>query len=180
MIMARIQPIDVQQAQGKVKTLLEGVKKSLGIIPNMMRTMAVSPAVLDAYLAFGQALHGASLDAKTQEAVALTVAGANGCNYCASAHTAIGGMLNLDSVELSQNLRGRSRDTGLEAALRFARAIVDKRGSVSDEDVAQLRKAGYGEAAIAEIVAVVAVNLFTNYFNQAIQTDIDFPVVKAA
>ncbi len=86
--MPRIDPIDPAQAQGKAKALLDGVQKALGMTPNLMRTMARSPAVLEAYLGFGKALGGGSLSAQIREQIAVAVSGANSCEYCVSAHTA--------------------------------------------------------------------------------------------
>ncbi len=176
--MARINPIDPGMAEGKAKTLLDGVQKRFGVIPNMKRTMDQSPAVLDAYLGFGKALGAGTLDAPLREQIALTVAGANSCDYCAAAHTAIGSILGLDGSELSANLNSFSSDPKIEAALIFARRIVDERGWVSDEDMQRVRDAGYTDGEIVEIIAVVALNTFSNYFNHIAQSEIDFPPVR--
>jgi uncharacterized peroxidase-related enzyme len=176
--MSRLNPIDPAQAEGKAKSLLDAVQQKLGITPNILRTMANAPAALEAYLGFNQALAGASLDSKTRESIALTVAGANGCDYCASAHTALGGMLGIPAGELSANLAGRSDDERLNAILHFANAVVAKRGWVNDTEVAALRAAGLGDGEITEIIATVAFNIFTNYFNHIAQTDVDFPLVE--
>ena len=177
--MSRLTPIDLTQAEGKAKTLLDAVQQKLGMTPNILRTMANAPAALEAYLAFNQSLAGASLDAKTRESIALAVAGANGCDYCASAHTALGGILGIPAGELSANLAGHSDDARLGAILKFANAVVEKRGWVNDEEVAALRAAGLGDREITEIIATVAFNIFTNYFNHIAQTDLDFPLVAA-
>ncbi len=176
--MPRLNPIDPERAQGKAKTLLDGVRKALGTTPNIMRTMAHSPAALDAYLSFGKALGGGSLGAKMRERIALAVSNANGCRYCTSAHTAVGKMLGLDEKELAMNLRASSADPRVEAALRFARDIVVNLGWMSDQDVQRVRDAGYGDGEIVEIVATVAHTTFTNYFNHIAQTEVDFPVVE--
>ena len=176
--MPRIQPIDLEKAQPKAKALLEGVNKSLGITPNIMRTMAQSPATLEAYLGFGKALSGASISPQLREQIALTVAGENSCGYCASAHTAIGTKLGVDTEELTANLKGLSADAKTEAALEFARQIVIERGWVSDDDLKRIREAGYTEGEITEIVATVAQNLFSNYFNHIADTEVDFPRVE--
>ncbi|MDH3474173.1 MAG: carboxymuconolactone decarboxylase family protein [Rhodospirillales bacterium] len=176
--MPRITPIDPTQAEGKAKVLLDGIQKSLGMTPNLMRSLAQSPAALQAYLDFNKALDGASLNAKTREAIALTVAGENGCDYCASAHTAVGGLLGAERAELAANLDGRSNDPRVAAVLAFARAVVVKRGWVSDEDLDAARAAGLGDREITEIVAGVAVNMFTNYFNHVAGTEVDFPLVR--
>lgn len=176
--MPRLTPIDPARAEGKAKALLDGVHKALGKTPNLVRTLAHSPAALQAYLGLGKALDGASLDGKTREAIALTVAGENGCDYCASAHTAIGGLLGAPAEELGRNLAGRSSDPGVQAVLEFTRAVVQKRGRVSDRDLDAVRRGGLGEGEIAEVVAVVAANIFSNYFNHVAGTEIDFPLVE--
>ncbi|NIA71954.1 carboxymuconolactone decarboxylase family protein [Pelagibius litoralis] len=177
--MSRLQAIDPATAEGKTKALFDGVQKKLGVVPNLLRTLGASPAALEAYLAFSQALGGAGLDSRTRESIALTVAGENACDYCASAHTAIGGSLGIGAAELADNLRGRSGDAKLAAALDFAAAVTRKRGLVGDDDLAALRQAGYDDAAAVEIVTTVALNLLTNYVNHVAQTDIDFPKVTA-
>ncbi len=177
--MPRIAPLDPAQTGGKAKALLDGVQKALGMTPNLVRSFAHSPAALQAYLDFNKALGGTSLDGKTREAIALTVAGENGCDYCASAHTALGGMLGVESAELAANLEGRSTDPRLAAVLAFARAVVVKRGWVSDAELAAARAAGLGDTEITEIVTIVAGNILTNYFNHVAGTEVDFPLVRS-
>ena len=176
--MPRINPIELNEAETKSRTLLQGVEKNLGFAPNIMRTLAHSPAALEAYLGFGKTLGGGKLSPQLREQIALTVSGVNGCGYCASAHTAIGKMFKLKAEELAANVQGRSANAKTEAALRFAQEVVTDRGRVSDEDVQRLRIAGYNDAEIIEIVATVALNLFSNYFNHIAGTEIDFPVVN--
>jgi len=178
--MPRIPAVNPATASGRAKELLDAVQRSLGVTPNLMRTMAHQPAVLDAFLKFGEALAKGGFDAKSREAIALTVAGANACDYCASAHSAISRSLKVDDAEIEARLAGRSADAKLNAALTFARAVVAKRGEVSDADLAAVRDAGHADAAIVEIVAHVAANIFTNYLNHVAGTAIDFPEVEAA
>jgi uncharacterized peroxidase-related enzyme len=175
--MSRIPTIDPSTATGEPKELLEAVQSKLGMAPNILRIMANAPAALKAYLGFGEALSGGRFDAKSREAIALAVAGANSCEYCASAHAAVSRSLQVDEPEIAERLRGRSSDAKLDAALVFAAQIVDKGGFVSDEDLATVRAAGHDDEAIVEIVANVAGNIFTNYFNHVAQTEIDFPKV---
>lgn len=176
--MPRLSPINPETAQGKAKLLLDDVQKSLGMTPNIMRTLANSPAALEAYLGLLEALGGAGIDGKTRESIALVTSAANGCDYCTSAHTAIGKMLGLSDEEAQANLYGRSFEPTRAAALQFARAIVEKRGWVSDRDLERVREAGFGDAEITEIVATVATTTFSNYFNHIAETEIDFPPVK--
>ncbi len=176
--MARIAPIDPATAQGKAAELLAGVGKALGAVPNLMRTLAHSPAALQAYLGFGAALGTGKLTARVREQIALAVAGANNCEYCASAHAFLGGKLGVGAQEAQANLSATSSDPKVEAVLEFARQVVAKRGWVDDADVRRLRDAGYGDAELVEIIATVAVNIFTNYFNHVAQTEVDFPRVE--
>ncbi len=176
--MPRVHAVEPQEARGKAKELLDAVKAKLGLVPNMTRAMAVSPSVLEAYLGFSGSLGHGVLPAKAREQLALDVGEVNHCDYCVSAHSAIGKRAGLTDQELIDSRRGSSSDPKTDALLRFARIIVQKRGIVEDADIAAVRDAGYGDAEIAEVVAHVALNIFTNYFNNVAGTTIDFP--KAA
>jgi len=176
--MQRLQAVSIEQATGKAKDLLSGVKAELGTAPNLLRVMANSPAVLDAYLGFGGALKSGGLSAKDRERIALAVGEANGCEYCLSAHSAIGKSVGLTPDQIACARRGREDDLKTDALLRFARSIVDQRGEVSDKDFEAVRAAGWNDGEIAEIVANVALNIFTNYINHVAGTEVDFPLAS--
>ncbi|TAJ15193.1 MAG: carboxymuconolactone decarboxylase family protein [Planctomycetota bacterium] len=178
--MSRIQPIDPARATGKAAELLSAVQKKLGVTPNMMRTMASSPAVLDAYLAFSGALAGGSLSAKLREQIAVTVAEANRCDYCLAAHHAIGARVGLSPRDLELARSADAADAKAKAVLVLARAVAKKHGEVSDADVASARAAGLSDGELAEVVANVALNAFTNSFNHFAATEVDFPAVSPA
>jgi uncharacterized peroxidase-related enzyme len=173
--MERITPVNLQAAQGRARELLDAVKAKLGLVPNMTRAMAVSPPVLDAYLGFSGAFRSGVLPARVREQLALDVGEANHCGYCVSAHSALGKRAGLTDQEILDSRRGASADPKADVLLRFARTVVEKRGVVEDADIAAVRDAGFGNAEIAEIVAHVALNIFTNYFNNFAGTTIDFP-----
>lgn len=177
--MSRLPLIDPAQAQGPAKALLDAVGRKLGLVPNMTRAMANSPAALKAYLEFSGALAGASLDARKRELIALAVGEVNGCAYCLAAHTAIGGSLGLPAAALTAARGATSDDTHTAAILRFARELVLRRGLVTDADLRAARAAGVTDAEIAEIVATTALNVFTNWFNHVAETPVDFPPVAA-
>ena len=176
--MPRISPLEYEAANETQQALLDGVKQKLGKVPNLLGTMAHSPAVLKTYLAIGESLGSAGLSAGFREQIAMAVAGANQCDYCASAHTVIGKGAGVDGDELGKNLRGESDDGRTQAALAFSRAVVAKRGFVDDSDFEAVRSAGFSDAEIIEIVTVVSVNILTNYLNHAIETVNDFPKVE--
>jgi uncharacterized peroxidase-related enzyme len=161
------------------KPILDAVHKQLGVVPNMFRLIARSPAALLGFTANSGAL-GKALDAKTRERIAIAVAQVNGCNYCLSAHTYLG--LNLAKIspeEIALNRKGGSGDAKANAAVSFAVKIVRERGHVTEADIKAVRDAGFTDGQIVEIVAVTAENVFTNLLNVAADTDIDFPVVRS-
>lgn len=176
--MSRLPAIQPEQATGKAKELLDAVQAKLKITPNMTRVMANSPAVLQAYLSFSGALAGGLLDAKLREELALEVGEQNSCQYCVSAHTAIGKMVGLTETEIEAARDAESAHSKNKAALKFAREIVAKQGHASEADVEAVRAAGFSDGEIAEIISHVALNVFTNYFNNTAGVEVDFPVVK--
>jgi uncharacterized peroxidase-related enzyme len=177
--MARLTIVDPAQATGETKELLDAVKASMGSIPNLTKALASSPAALRAYLDLRSALAGGSLDGALRERIALGTAEHNACTYCLSAHTFLAkNVAKLDQVEIDAARRLESDDERSQAGLRFTRAVLEQRGQVSDDDLDQVRAAGYGDGELAEIVANVALNTLTNYFNRLADPDLEFPRVE--
>jgi uncharacterized peroxidase-related enzyme len=178
--MSRLNAIEPSAATGKAKDLLDAVKAKLGIVPNMTKVMANSPAVLEGYLGFSGALGAGLLDAKTREQLALITAQNNHCDYCLSAHTAIAKMVGLKPEEIAESRLGHGSSPRATAALKFATRVLDQKGAISDADLAEVRAAGFSDGEVAEIIAHVALNVLTNYFNIATDVEIDFPRVSFA
>ncbi|GJM20052.1 MAG: alkyl hydroperoxide reductase AhpD [Phycisphaeraceae bacterium] len=176
--MARIAPLTKNDVEGKAADQWTAVEKKLGKMPNMLATLAHSPAALGTYLNLGEALGDASISAGLREQIAVAVAGVSKCGYCASAHTVIGAMNGVAKDELAKNLRGEATDPKVQAALDFSKIIVENRGWASDAELQAVRDAGYTEGEVLEIVATVVANLFTNYMNHVIETENDFPKVE--
>ena len=178
--MSRISILTPELAPEASKPLLEAVHKKLGVVPNLFRVAALSPAAFEGLLSLNGAL-AKTLDVKTRERIAIAVAGPNGCNYCLSAHTYLG--LNLAKItpeDAAMARKGSSTDAKAAAAVRFAVEVAKSRGGVSDADLGAVRKAGFTDAQIVEIVALVAENVFTNFLNKVARTDIDFPILHTA
>lgn len=173
--MSRIPGIDPQQATGQAQELLNGVQAKLGMTPNLMRALANSPAALDAYLQFSGSLGRGELSAKTREQIALAVAQANSCDYCLSAHSAIGKTVGLTPKQIRDARTGTAVDGKSNAILKLTTQLLENRGWVSNDDLAAARDAGVNDAEITEVVANTALNLFTNYFNHVAETEVDFP-----
>ncbi len=173
-------PNSIEAAPEASRPLLEAVKTQLGVVPNMFRLIANSPATLEGYLGFNAALGTGALDRRTRERIALAVAQLDRCDYCLSAHTYLGkNMAKLDDNELAANRNGTSHDPKADAAVKFAAMLVRGRGRVSEKDVDEVRRAGYSDGEILEVIGHVALNTFTNYVNEALGTAIDFPIVHA-
>lgn len=173
--MPRIQPVNKENASPATAELLGTVEKKMGMIPNIIATMANSPAVANAYLGFSQSLAGGSLPARLREQIALVVGEANSCDYCLAAHTVLGKGAGLSEQDTCDARRAIAADTKEAAALELAQKIVQEQGNITDDDIAQTRRAGYTDGEIGEIVANVALNIFTNYFNHVAETEVDFP-----
>ena len=177
--MARLPIQSVESATGTNKDIFAAFQKALGTVPNMTRVMANSPAVLQAYAQFSGALAGGKLPGKIREQIALLTAQANNCTYCLSAHSVLGKLSGLNPDQITGARRGESADPRTQAALTFAQTLLDTRGGAAEADVAAVRAAGFSDAEIAEILAAVALNTFTNTFNKAFDVDVDFPRVEA-
>ena len=179
--MSRIKiPASIEAAPASSQPNLTAVERQFGLVPNVFRLAAVSPAALQGYVGMLGALAKGKLPAATRERIALAVAEFDGCSYCLSAHSYLGqNLAGLDDAEIAANRAGRSNDAKADAAVRFARKVAETRGHVADADLDTVRAAGYEDAAIIEIVQHVALNVWTNYLNEVARTEIDFPVVEA-
>lgn len=176
--MNRIPLIDRNATTADRKELLDGIHAAFGSTPNMFRAVANSSAALKSmWSAFG-ALGNGVLAPKLGEQIAVAVADVNACEYCLAAHTALGRKAGASAEEMRQAQGGESADARTEAALRFALKLVNDRGQIGDADMQHLRAAGFGDDEIVEILAHVALNLFTNYVNVAFGVPLDFPPVK--
>ena len=69
--------------------ILDAVHKQLGVVPNLFRLAAISPAVLTGMTSLSGALSRA-LDVKTRARIAIATAQVNGCDYCLSVRAYLG------------------------------------------------------------------------------------------
>ena len=175
--MSRINVVSNDSATPEQRELLDAVKGQLGMVPNFLRVFANSPAAMRAFLGLHGIAGSGSLDPQTRERIALALAEQNACEYCLSAHTAIGRRAGLDAGEIEAARAGSSRDERAAVAVRFARSLVEHKGDVTTAELLAMREAGYGEAEIVEVIAHVGMNLLTNILGRASRVDIDFPRV---
>ena len=178
--MSRIHtPRSIADAPQEAQPTLEAVNNLLGSVPNMFRIISNSSAALEGYVGFNAALGAGRLPAATREAIALAVAEVNGCDYCLAAHSYLAqNVARLNSAEIARNRQGRSSDAKADVAVRFATSIAVNRGQVDNLLFNEVKNAGYDEGQIVEIIAHVALNTLTNYVNEVLGTEIDFPIVN--
>jgi uncharacterized peroxidase-related enzyme len=168
------------EAPVETKAILDSVHKMLGFLPNLQRLMSISPNALAGWAGLMGSL-AKTLDVKTRDGIALAVSEADGCNYCLAAHSYISANLaKIPPEEIALNRQGLSGDAKREAAIRFAKALIETRGKVSDAEFDALRAAGWSDANIIEMIALTAQFLLTNFVNNAVQTPIDFPEIEQA
>ncbi len=174
--MSRIQaPQSVPPAS---QPLLDAVQKKMGMVPNMMKTLAGAPTVLEGYLAFSGTVGKSSLTAAQKEEIALAVGQVNGCQYCVSAHTLLASHAGISAEQAKEARSGRSSKPVDAAVLKFATQVVEKHGKVSDADVQAARSAGLTDGQVLEVVAATVLNILTNYLNNVAEPVIDFPVIS--
>lgn len=175
--MSYVPLINATQTTADRAALLSQIQNAFGMVPNMFRAVANSPAALRSMWGSFGALGGGSLSPMLGEQIAVAVANRNGCEYCLAAHTVLGRKAGATAEEMSAAQAGLAIDPKTDAALRFALLVVEQRGQVNGDDVRRLREAGFTDEGIVEIVAHVALNLFTNYVNVALNVPVDFPKV---
>lgn len=175
----RIETLNPETTTGKSKELFNAVQNKLGFIPNLIKVFGNSPATLQSYLGLGELTASGNFSNKFREQLALAIAEENACNYCLSAHTAIGKMNGLTGEEAEKNRQGISADAKTQAGLQFAQNVTKNRGQVSTEAIKAVKEAGYNDGDILEIVLNVVANTLTNYVNHIAETEVDFPSVEA-
>jgi uncharacterized peroxidase-related enzyme len=176
--MNRINVVSHEHANAEQKALLDAIQSQLGMVPNFLKVFANSPAALRAFLGLHGIAGEGSLEAQTRERIALALAQQNVCQYCVSAHAAIGRKVGLDAAEIEASRAGTSNDARAAAAVRFAKALAERNGDVGTAELLAVRNAGYGDAEIVEIITHVGMNVLTNILGKASRVEIDFPKVE--
>jgi len=177
--MPRIEPLDPETAPDSSREMLQTVRERMGMIPNVLATLAHSPPALQGYLQLKEALAGGRFSEAEQEQINLAVSQTNQCDYCLAAHRTVGGQLGLDEEAIRLARAGQADDQRLRAALTFVQKLVEKRGWADDEDLREAREAGLNDPEIIELIAHVTLNTLTNYTNHVADTELDFPSAEA-
>jgi uncharacterized peroxidase-related enzyme len=178
--MARTTALDLENVPAESKLTLDAFTNNIGFTPNMMSAFAKSPIAFNSWATLLGSLSKA-LDVKTRDSIGLAVSEVNGCNYCLTVHSFTGEhMAKLSAEDILLARKGRANDPKRDAAVQFARKVIETRGHVSEADLKVVREVGYTDANIIEIVALVAMYSLTNFFNNVFDHDKDFPAVAPA
>ena len=178
--MSRATVLKPEQVPADSQPTLDAFTKNIGFTPNMMAAFATSPIAFNAWAALLGSL-SKTLDVKTRDGIGLAVSEVNGCDYCLTVHSFTAEhMAKLPADEIILARKGHANDPKRDAAIQFARKVIETRGKVDDADVKAVRDAGYTEANVIEIVALVAMYSLTNFFNNVFDPERDFPAVAPA
>jgi uncharacterized peroxidase-related enzyme len=175
--MSRVSVPSLESATGPTAEIYGQIKKAVGSVPNTFAAIgAHGPAALRAVLAADAVLAAGSLTKRDQETIKLVISGVAGCDYCVAAHSMLGKLAGLKSEVLNQIRDGKpTGDAKRDALIRFVRTLAETSGTVSDEDFAAIKAAGYTDDQLVDISLAFATTVFTNVFNRINDTDIDFP-----
>src|SRR4051812_28384045 len=150
--MERSAALKPERVPADSKPTLDAITKNIGFTPNMMATFAQSPIAFNAWATLLGSLSKA-LDVKTRDSIGLAVSEVNGCNYCLTVHSFTAErMAKLPAEDIILARKGHARDPKRDAAVQFARKIIESRGHVTDADLQAVRDASYTDANIMEIV----------------------------
>lgn len=158
--------------------IYDKVQGQLGFVPNIYTYMAKHPNALADYLAFiGRK---STLSNKEKEAVSLVVSQINGCQYCQSAHTALGKMNGFTEEETIELRTGKATfDPKLDALVALVVSITNNRGQAEKETIENFFKAGYSENEFIDVAFVIADKIITNFIAITSKMTVDFPVVQS-
>jgi uncharacterized peroxidase-related enzyme len=143
-----------------------------------LHLLANSPAATEGYLSCQQALASGQLTPRQRELLALAVAEINGSKYCLAVHGALAKQAGLTADDIRFARKATAADPQEDAMLRFAQAVTLQRGDVSEADFQALKRTRLTDTQITEIIANIALNIFTNYFNVLARTELDYPALK--
>lgn len=171
--MSRVNPVPIEDAKGDLRNIYQNLTQKTGKVINIFQNMGNSPPTLKAFLALNDASNHISLSPQLREQLALTVSQSNHCNYCLAAHTLLAKGAGLNENDILKARQGESQDPKNQAILKFAKLVVENKGHVSNQDVASLKASGVNDTELVEIIFVIIVNMFTNYFNLITDPKID-------
>lgn len=154
--------------------LLEQAELEFGFVPNLLGVLAESPAVLKSYLALGKIFDESSFSPVERQIVILAVSRRNGCEYCMGAHSVIARLQKVPEQAIEAIRQDEPiEDRPLEALREFATIVVDRRGWISEQDIARFEKEGFTHAQVLEVIVAISFKTLSNYVNHFAGTPLD-------
>ena len=181
--MSRIKIPAIATATGATAEVYAQVKKIAGgSVPNLFAAVGhLAPTPLAAVLNAEGALASGSLSKQDLETIKMLVSEQTGCDYCIAAHAMLGKMTGLSPEALKQIRAGKATgDAKRDALVHFVLNLQKTSGTISENEFAAIRAAGYTDTQLAEISLAIALTIFTNTFNRINDTDVDFPRVAGS
>jgi uncharacterized peroxidase-related enzyme len=177
--MSRLSVPNLASDTGASGQVYAQIKKAIGTVPNTFAAIAAhGPAALKSVLAADAVLAAGSLTKSDQEVIKLVISAAAGCDYCVAAHSYLAKLAGGTPEALKQIREGEpTGDAKRDALVDFVRLLAQSSGTVSHEDFAAIKAAGYSDTQLVEISLAFATTVFTNVFNRINDTEIDFPAV---
>ncbi|MFK7756681.1 MAG: carboxymuconolactone decarboxylase family protein [Flavobacteriales bacterium] len=160
------------------QAIFDNLQKNLGFVPNLYAYYAKNETALADYLALQN--RKSTLKAKEREIINLVTSQINGCEYCQSAHTALGKMNGFTEDQILE-LRGGSAsfDSKFDALVKFTAEVVTHKGKASDSAMDAFFNAGYTEANMIDLVIIVGDKVISNYIHNLTGFAIDFPLAPS-
>ncbi|MBV2182621.1 carboxymuconolactone decarboxylase family protein [Castellaniella sp. MT123] len=173
--MSRLPIQSVESAPTEAQERLRTAEKASGFLPNLLGVLANAPTALETYQVVGAINGRNSLTPTEREIVQITAATYNGCGFCVAGHTKIAKLKLQWPQEVVDALRGTQAlsDPKLNALARFTLQVLEHRGQVDDQDLSDLRAAGYTDAQALDVVLGVSLATLCNYANNLARTPIN-------
>lgn len=165
-----------EEVDQNTRQMFDQIQRNMGKIPNLYATIGHSGSALKGFLAFEAAMADSAFSPKEKEAIALVVSQVNSCDYCLAAHTMLAGMKGLKKEDTIEIRTGHFSEQKLNALVELAKAVTQNKGKVEPSILEAFFKVGYNERALIELMALIALRVFTNYVFAATEIPIDFPL----
>ncbi|WP_420151927.1 carboxymuconolactone decarboxylase family protein [Siphonobacter sp.] len=168
-----------EQVSPESQILFEQLEKHLGKVPNLYATIGYSPQALKGLLDLEATVTAHSaFTGKEREAINLIVSQVNACDYCLAAHTAMALKRGFSKEDTLAIRRGQVNDPKLNVLVQLSQSIAENKGKADGTRKERFFEAGYTEAALMELVALITVRTFTNYAFALTEIPIDFPAAE--
>lgn len=160
------------------QAIFDNLQKALGFVPNLYAYYAKNETALADYLTLQN--RKSTLKTKEREVINLVVSQVNNCNYCLSAHTAIGKMNGFTDAQILEIRSGNaSFDEKLHALAQFVKSTAENNGKANISSIEAFFAVGYDEANLIDTVFVIGDKIISNYIHNLTKFEIDFPIASS-